>query len=137
MPSLRSRAARLACLQVAIAGLAILGCSPSSRPPLGRVSGTVRLDGDALANAIIRFTPVGPGRTSQGTTDAKGAYELRYLRDIPGANVDRHTVRITTASEENRGRELLPPWYHSRSKLEATVIFGTNRLDFDLRSQAP
>lgn len=137
MPSRHSPATHLAHLRLAIAALTILGCSPSPRPPLGRVSGTVRLDGDALANAIVRFTPAGPGRTSQGTTDAKGRYELRYLRDIPGANVDRHTVRITTASEENGGRELLPPCYHSRSKLEATVVFGTNRLDFNLRSQAP
>lgn len=119
----------------AIVVLLILGCSHSTRPPLGRVSGTVSLDGQPLANATLRFTPTGPGRTSEATTDADGRYELRYLRDIPGANVDRHTVRITTASETNGGRELLPPRYHSRSQLEARVVAGTNTLDFDLRSQ--
>jgi hypothetical protein len=125
---------RIAC---GIIALAILGCSPSQRPPLGQVSGTVTLNGEPLANATVRFTPAGPGRTSQGTTDAAGRYELHYLREIPGANIDRHTVRITTASEENGGRELLPPRYHSRSQLEARVVSGTNGLDFVLRSQGP
>ena len=121
----------------AIAASLILGCSPSPRPPLGRVSGTVSLDGKALANATVRFTPAGPGRTAEGFTDTAGRYELRYLRDIPGANVDRHTVRITTANEATGDRELLPHRYHSRSQLEARVASGTNVLDFDLRSQGP
>jgi len=120
-----------------ITPLLLVGCSPSPRPPLGRVSGTVTLDGVALANATVRFTPAGPGRTSEGTTDADGHYELRYLRDIHGANVDMHTVCITTASETNGGRELLPPRYHSRSQLKARVVGGTNDLDFDLRSHGP
>ncbi len=137
MPSHHRHAGPLRCLGLAITALAILGCSPSPRPPLGLVSGTVTLDGRPLSNATVRFTPAGPGRTSQGTTDATGRYELRYLRDIRGANRDRHTVRITTASEENGGRELLPPRYHSRSQLETCVRSGTNDLDFDLRSHGP
>ena len=91
----------------------------------------------SLANATVRFTPAGPGRTSEGITDADGRYELRYLRDIPGANIDQHIVRITTASEANGGRELLPPPYHARSQLEARVVPGKNDHDFDLRSQGP
>ena len=114
--------------------LTILGCSPTPRPPLGLVRGTVTLDGRPLADATVRFTPAGRGRTSQGTTDAAGRYELRYLRDILGANIDAHTVRITTAGEENGSRELLPARYHARSHLTARVVAGTNELDFDLRS---
>jgi hypothetical protein len=128
------RRKRVAC---AITALLIFGCSPARQPPLGRVSGTVSLDGETLANATVRFTPTGPGRTSEGTTDADGRYELRYLRDIPGANIDQHTVRITTASEANGGRERLPRRYNSHSQLEARVVAGTNSLDFDLRSQGP
>jgi hypothetical protein len=117
--------------------LTLPGCVPSSRPPLGRVSGTVRLDGESLANATVLFTPAGQGRTSQGVTDSHGRYELRYLRDIPGANIDQHTVRITTACEENGGRELLPARYNARTDLEARVIAGRNVFDFELRSHAP
>jgi len=134
MPSIRS-ASRLHQIACAIAVLTILGCSRSHQPPLGLVSGTVTLDGVPLANAIVRFTPAGPGRTSEGISDADGHYDLRYLRAIPGANIDQHTVRITTASEENGGRELLPPRYHSRTELEARVVSGSNDLDFALRSQ--
>jgi hypothetical protein len=124
-------------LSVLMVGSSLLGCSPTERPPLGQVRGTVTLDGTALANATVLFTPAGKGRTSQGFTDASGRYELRYLRNIPGANVDRHTVRITTSSEENGGREQLPPRYHSRTVLEATVSAGSNDLDFALQSHAP
>ena len=119
---------------IAIVALSLLGCSRSQQPPLGRVRGTVTLDGVVLANATVLFTPAGAGRTSQGTTDTAGRYELNYLRDIRGANVDRHTVRITTACEENGGRELLPPRYHSQSELEARVAAGKNVCNFELRS---
>jgi hypothetical protein len=136
MPSIRS-ASQLHQIACAITILTILGCSRSHQPPLGLVSGTVTLDGVPLANAIVRFTPAGPGRTSEGISDADGHYDLRYLRAIPGANIDQHTVRITTASEENGSRELLPPRYHSRTDLEARVVSGSNDLDFALRSQGP
>ena len=127
----------LRCLVVVSATLTLQGCVPSSRPPLGRVSGTVRLDGEPLANATVLFSPAGQGRTSQGVTDTQGRYELCYLRDIPGANVDQHTVRITTACEENGGRELLPSRYHAHTDLEARVVAGRNVFDFELRSHAP
>lgn len=136
MPSILS-ASQLHQIACAITFLTILGCSRSHQPPLGLVSGTVTLDGVPLPNAIVRFTPTGPGRTSEGITDADGHYELRYLRAIRGANIDQHTVRITTASEENGGRELLPPHYHARSEIEARVVNGTNRLDFALRLRGP
>lgn len=136
MPSILS-ASQLHQIACAITFLTILGCSRSHQPPLGLVSGTVTLDGVPLPNAIVRFTPTGPGRTSEGITDADGHYELRYLRAIRGANIDQHTVRITTASEENGGRELLPPHYHARSELEARVASGSNDLDFALRLRGP
>lgn len=114
---------------------ALAGCSRSNRPPLGAVTGTVTLDGRPLPAAAVHFTPSGPGRTSLGSTDAAGEYRLRYLRDIEGANLGRHTVRIMTATEENGGREILPPRYHSATVLEATVQPGTNRIDFSLQSR--
>ena len=137
MPFIRCSASQLRQIAFTITVLIILGCSRSQQPSLGLVSGTVWLDSEPLANATVRFTPAGPGRTSEGITDADGRYELRYLRDIPGANIDQHIVRITTASEANGGRELLPPRYHARSQLEARVVMGTNDHDFDLRSQGP
>lgn len=111
------------------------GCSRSDRPALGTVSGTVMLDGRPLANAAVRFTPVGKGRTSQGITDNAGRYRLAYLRDIAGANLGRHAVRITTATEENGGRETLPQRYHAATVLEATVAAGNNQQNFLLETR--
>lgn len=111
------------------------GCARPARPDLGMVEGRVALDGSPLPAAVVLFTPVGPGRTSQAVTGPDGRYRLRYLRDIAGANVDRHTVRISTASDENGGRETLPPRYHARTELAATVRPGRNTIDFDLQSR--
>ena len=120
-----------------LAGLAVLvaGCRKSDRPPLGAVTGTVTLDGSPLASAAVTFTPAGAGRTSLGTTDAAGRYALTYLRDIAGANIGRHAVRITTASEENGGKEALPAKYNSASGLSADVKPGANTIDFSLESK--
>lgn len=123
----------MACLGIVIA---LAGCGRGGRPQLGTVEGVVTLDGRPLADATVRFTPHGPGRTAQGVTDPGGRYRLLYLRDMPGANVDRHVVRITTAREETGGVESLPPRYHRRSHLEAVVQPGRNRHDFALESSA-
>ncbi len=117
--------------------IALAGCGRGPRTQLGTVEGVVTLDGRPLADATVRFTPSGPGRTAQGVTDASGRYRLLYLRDIPGADVDRHVVRITTARDETGGIESLPPRYHARSGLEAIVRPGRNRHDFSLESSAP
>jgi hypothetical protein len=130
MPAL---ARRVAAPLIALACL--FGCSRPYRPPLGAVDGTVTLDGRPLPDATVLFTPDGRGRTSQGLTDSAGCYRLFYLRDIAGANPGRHTVRITTASEENGRREMLPRRYHAKTILEATVAPGDNRCDFDLQSR--
>jgi hypothetical protein len=99
------------------------------------VSGTVTLDGAPLAGALVVFTPDGPGRSALATTDTAGRYELAFLRDISGANVGTHTVRITTATEDRGGKEILPPRYHVKTELTATVEAGSNTLDFPLESK--
>lgn len=121
----------LAAASLVVAG----GCSRSDRPALSPVTGTVTLDGRPLGAALVSFTPQGPGRTSLGTTDTEGRYRLAYLRDISGANPGRHVVRITTATDDNGGRETLPVRYHRRSELSAEVGPGDNTIDFSLRSR--
>jgi hypothetical protein len=99
------------------------------------VGGTVTLDGAPLAGALVVFTPDGPGRSAVATTDTAGRYELSFLRDIAGANVGTHTVRITTATEDRGGKEILPARYHAKTELTAAVEPGSNTLDFPLRSK--
>lgn len=123
----------------AVLGLASLllavGCGRSDRPDLGTVQGTVTLDGAPLAGALVVFTPRGPGRSASDLTDAAGRYELTYLRDIAGATLGPHVVIITTATEERGGREILPPRYHEKTELSATVAPGSNTIDFPLESK--
>jgi hypothetical protein len=113
----------------------MVGCGRSNRPPLGLVEGTVTLDGVPLPAALVVFTPDGPGRSAMATTDTAGHYELCFLRDIAGANLGSHTVRITTADGETTAKEILPPRYHRKTRLSATVEPGRNMLDFELQSK--
>lgn len=127
------------CLPALVLALTVVcgvGCSGPKRPPLGEVNGTVTLDGRPLPRALVTFVPIaGPGRTAHAYTDSDGRYSLFYLRDIPGADVGQHVVRITTVSEEFRGRESLPTRYHAQSMLIATVEPGSNTHDFQLTSK--
>jgi hypothetical protein len=113
------------------------GCGPGRPPPLGEVEGRVVLDGEPLANARIVFQPLPAGRASQGMTEASGRYRLVYLRELPGAMVGRHEVRITTG-DETVPAERLPDRYHAATVLQADVVRGPNRIDFDLQAaEAP
>lgn len=99
------------------------------------MGGTVTLDGAPLAGALVVFTPDGPGRSAVATTDQAGRYELTFLRDIVGANVGAHTVRITTATEDRGGKEIPPDRYHTKTELVAAVEPGRNTIDFPLESR--
>lgn len=61
----------------------VVGCGNSD---LGTVTGTVHLDGQPLADAVVTFYPqgvdpaAGGGGASYGRTDETGAYELQYQR---------------------------------------------------------
>jgi hypothetical protein len=100
------------------------------------VTGTVTLDGKALPNARVQFSPVAQdgGRDSVGFTDAEGRYELIYIRDVRGASVGEHVVRITTANAEEGVEERLPERYHAETVLRKTVDRGSDEIDFTLAS---
>lgn len=131
------RGSFMAALVTALAVIALLlaGCGSTTMPPLGQVEGTVTLDGAPLPAAFVVFTPDGPGRSSTATTDTAGRYTLTYLRDIAGADVGGHSVRITTATRKRGIKEMLPLRYHRRSELRATVSPGGNTIDFPLQSK--
>lgn len=105
------------------------------------VDGTVSLDGNPLAEAMVAFEPDN-GRPSYGTTNAQGKYSLCYRGKPLGAIVGHHTVRITTerwfedspSSAPRVIKERLPKRYHSQSILTAEVASGKNVIDFELTS---
>lgn len=136
----RRRAMRLAAWAAALSIGASTGCGEAG-PPLGEVSGAVKLDGKPLAQALVHFQPQ-KGAPSFAVTDARGAYRLRYSHDFYGASPGVHSVRITTArttenakGDETELPERLPAVYHSRSQLSRDVKLSSNKFDFDLQSK--
>lgn len=114
-----------------IACLLLMGCSGAGdRPDLGEVSGIVTLDGQPLAHASISFIQEG-FRPSIGQTDDQGRYELTYIRDIKGAAVGTHMVKIKVFGP---GAQKVPPRYNSESELTCEVKPGHNEINFDLTS---
>lgn len=119
-----------------VAACAMAGCSSSSGPPLGQVSGTVTLDGQTVADAEVLFVPAS-GNPSVGKTDQKGQYTLAYDQKRKGAVIGKHTVRITKLGEPgspNDTKNLLPEKYNQKSPLTAEVKEGKNSFDFKLTS---
>jgi len=127
----------------------ISGCSgPGDTPDMGTVTGTVKMDGKPLSNALITFVPLDheKARQSVGTTDENGDYELKYSLRETGAMLGKHKVTISTSGmSENEygsggggggGGEKVPARYNVNSELTATVEPGSQTIDFlDLTSK--
>lgn len=85
------------------------GCGGGSKTPkVHAVSGILTVSGQPAPNIIIHFVPA-KGRPSTGVTDAKGAFELRYEKDVLGVLPGDHKVWIEyrpgTPAEEMAMRE--------------------------------
>ncbi len=119
-----------------------LGCGRGA-PSLGKVSGTVTLDGEPLPLAKIEFQPKETGKSpSYARTDEAGNYTLMYSVDLPGALPGEHTVRITTYRQEHQEigppkefPERLPARYNSETDLTREVTSGSQTIDFELESR--
>jgi len=132
---------------VAAAAL-VLGCGGGDK--IVPVSGTVKLDGKPLANAMVSFQPTSTannpkgGIGSYGSTDADGNYSLKTAdTDKSGAIVGTHRVQINLKVESddrpafNRPPpKLLPKKYNLNTELEFKVPpGGTSVANFDLSSK--
>jgi len=117
------------------------GCGPD-RPATARVTGTVTLEGQPVAEADVNFIPT-EGRPASGRTDAEGRFSLSTF--VPGDGVlpGEHVVTVSKqvakdGDSDDPYREfidVLPPAYGSlqTSPLRATVeAGGSNDLTFDL-----
>jgi hypothetical protein len=109
---------------------------------LGQVSGTVTLDDEPLADALVLFTPMTGGRPTGGRTDSSGRYTLVYDRSDSGAILGEHFVEITTADEIANDddtvtviEEKLPIRYNRESELRADVKEGSQTFDWELTSE--
>jgi len=97
----------------------------------------VTLDGRPLGNAVVRFTSAND-RTAFGVTGSDGRYMLRYLADVPGAEVGQSGVSITMNLDgppAPGARNPIPERYNAKTTLSADVKPGRNTFDFDLTSR--
>lgn len=113
----------------------IAGCNKGDRPDIGEVHGTITVDGQPASNVIVAFTQ--PGfRASRGFTNQDGQYELKYVKDVDGAVLGEHSVKLRYyGAEEGPKREQLPAKYNTDSELTAIVEPGRNQIDFSLETK--
>jgi hypothetical protein len=129
-----NRGRRLIAALAGALALTVFGGCGGDRPDLGGVYGTVTLDGHPLGEAKVVFEPEDKQhRGSVGVTDAEGRYTLSYLREIDGATIGTHAVRISPGSET--AQYAIPAKYNTQTTLTREVKRGDNRIDFELQSQ--
>jgi hypothetical protein len=131
------------CVVAAAVSVAV-GCSGRPKNVAKKVSGTVTLGGQPLANAKIAFAPE-KGNASFGVTDAEGKYNLYWSqargRAVEGAIIGEHTIEISTFQPGNPAAktpipdvpEKVPYKYRQQGgQPKATVKPGANVIDFAL-----
>jgi hypothetical protein len=110
-----------------------IGCGRSDLPELGRVRGTVTLDGKPLAGVIVTFLP-DAGRPAVANTDSKGNYDLMYTHDVKGATVGPNTVRVLWP-DGVAGTAAIPDKYGANSELKTDVKPGKNTFDITMQTE--
>jgi hypothetical protein len=126
-------------LSILILSIVCLGCGSQDTPPLGRVSGTVTLDGAPVQGAGLEFI-ADAGGVAYGKTDASGNYYMSFGTSRTGAVVGKNRVRITSNDKVTVGgkkyesTELFPPKYNRDSEQFVEVDAGSNTFDFKCES---
>lgn len=130
-----------------LGALFVSGCGDANKPPpLGSVVGVVTLDGKALANAEVSFSPINGGRPSSGNTDSEGKFELVFSDKEKGAIIGSHAVRITTVDPHTGARkkdgtlappagEVVPAKYLKPNAIVKDVVAGKNSYSIELTTQ--
>ena len=126
----------------AVATIGLAGCQPSN---MGSVSGKVTLDGEPVSEALLQFKPLSGGGNSMAKTNETGFYTLSYTRDVEGAEVGEHEVRINSGWPGLNGSpggpgwvpERVPPKYNQKTELKAKVKPGSNTMNFELEGALP
>ncbi len=113
---------------IALAAI-LVGCGPSGdAPEVGKVVGTLMVDGNPAANINVTFSPTDGGRSSQATTNEKGEYELIYSTSTLGAKVGPHKVSIAKNDGMSGTKDTLPKKYTQMTK-DVEVKGGNNTIE--------
>lgn len=119
------------CLAVA------LGCSDSGPklPPTVPVHAQVTIEGKPLSKALIAFSPVTPGPSSNGRVENGEVIDLWTNGQKEGVIVGEHKVTIYDDDIESGSVDLVPDRYGRIDKgFDVSVSEeGTNEFVFDLK----
>lgn len=141
--------------------LLLAGCSATNSIDYGKVtlvdvSGTVTLDGQPLAGAVVTFENQETGTMSFARTNSSGRYTLQFDSEKDGVTPGKKLVRFSTtrtilglrgeagaevgeASSEKseasgRAAELVPECYNGKSGLIVEVTPESSTINFSLKS---
>ncbi len=133
----------------------IIGCGTAATPlpELQPVSGSVSLDGQPLARAVLSFLPQGrtTGQVSVGVTDEQGKFECEYPGGAKGVPVGEYKVLISklvtpsgeplpegSTAADLEAKEIVPAKYRRLDDRVNTVAIpqgGKSDLAFELKSK--
>lgn len=119
---------------IGVAVAVFLGCDGG--PQLGQVTGTVLLDDEPLAGAVVIFQPADGGPSSHAETDEAGRYELMFAEGDPGAVLGSHIVTVETKRFHIPDSvERVPAKYNKETILKKEVVAGPQTIDLPLASE--
>ncbi len=121
-------------LGLVLVTLAITGCGRSDLPELGRVQGTVTLDGKPIPNAAIGFYPLSGGRQALAIFDQDGHYELTFVNGVEGAKTGMSEVTVFWPDGSTPTAKI-PAKYNSKTELQFEVKPGKNTHNLTLESK--
>ena len=111
----------------------LVGCGGSDRPPLGKVSGKVTIDGVPFTGVIIAFMP-GSGRPATAVTDDKGMYNLEYVDGVAGCKVGPANVSFFPPTGGSPSHSIPAKYTNNSTEFPVEIKSGANKFDFDLKS---
>lgn len=96
-----NRPGKLAVSTLLTVGIALTGCSSSSRPPTYPVTGTVSLQGKPVAGAAVTFVPADTeGEAASAITDSDGKYALTTWEAGDGARPGQYRVKVSKQEQQ-------------------------------------
>ena len=125
----------------------LAGCTGDVPEDRGEVRGTVRLDGEPIAQGSIVFAPTaGNSGPTAGATIQDGGYHIGAKKG-PAVGANRIEIRAQRKTghkvparppltgEEDEIVEAIPPKYNEESTIVDEITAGENVIDFNLESK--
>jgi hypothetical protein len=121
-----------------------------ARLNLVKAGGTITLDGQPLAGAVVSFDDPTDDTYSYGLTDANGRFRLQIDSDMSGVTPGPKIVRVSTtrkilglntkeegapAEPGSAGGERVPERFNKKSKLVVEVTPSQTAYQIDLKSE--